>query len=151
MKSTVKFAVVAAAIVAAQIAPVSTTYAGPIEDRQAAMKSVGKSMKALAGMFKGADEFSGESAESHGNNIMTSFNTAKALFTNGGEVKGSSAKATIWSDAAGFSAAFEKGVAAAKAVSASGSEFDEDAFKGAFKQLAGACKGCHEKYRLPKE
>jgi len=151
VKKFIKFGIVSAAIMAVQLAPVTTTYAGPIEDRQEAMKSVGKSMKALAGMFKGVDEFSGESAESHGKNILTSFETAQKLFTNGEEVKGSSAKATIWSDADGFSAVFEKGKAGAKAVEAAGSEFDEDAFKAAFKQLAGGCKSCHEGFRLPKE
>ena len=136
---------------ATQALGTSSAFADSVKERGEAMKSVGGSMKVLAGMFKGANEFVGEDAEKHGKNIIAMFAKAQPLFNDGKESENSRAKATIWSDAAGFEAAFKKGAAGAAAVAAAGAEFDEDVFKAAFKQLAGGCKGCHETYRLPKK
>ena len=54
------------------------------------------------------------------------------------------AKAEIWSDAAGFTAAWKDLDTAVAALSAS---TDEASFKAAFPALGAACKGCHEKFR----
>ena len=87
----------------------NSAIADPVKDRIEAMKSVGGSMKVLAGMFKGENEFSGDDADKHGKNIIAMFSKAQTLFTDGKESEKSRAKATIWSDAAGFEAAFKKG------------------------------------------
>ncbi|MCR9239619.1 MAG: cytochrome c [Alphaproteobacteria bacterium] len=125
--------------------------ADSVSDRNAAMKDVGKAMKSLADTAKGAVEFVGEDVEKNAQTIVSLFEVARPLFDNGEEVSGSRAKATIWSDAAGFSKEFDDGIAAAKAVADAGAEYDEDAFKAAFGELGGSCKSCHESYRLPKE
>lgn len=132
-------------------ASVGTTYADPVKDRIAAMKSVGKSMGALAGMFKGKTDFSGSVAESNANNILAQLAKAEGMFAGGKEMQGSRAKATIWSDANGFAAAMVAGKTAAKAVATTGASSDEAAFKTAFAQLGKGCGGCHKVYRLPKE
>ena len=152
MKNSLKpIALTIALSFAAFGASVGTTYADPVKDRITAMKSVGKSMGALAGMFKGKAEFSGSVAESNAKNIMAQLTIAEGLFVGGKEMKGSRAKATIWSDAKGFAAALATGKAAAQAVANTGGKSDEAAFKTAFMQLGKGCGGCHKVYRLPKE
>jgi cytochrome c556 len=58
------------------------------------------------------------------------------------------AKAEIWSDAEGFKAAED---AALKAVAELAASTDEASFKIAMGALGNSCKGCHDKYRRPKE
>ena len=63
----------------------------------------------------------------------------------------SEAKAAIWTDAAGFSAAATAArteVAKLNVVAASG---DLDAVKAQIRPTGGACKGCHDKYREKKD
>ncbi len=148
MKNIVKFSAVTGAIF---IGYVTMTYAGPIEDRQAAMKAVGESTKALAGVVTGKRAFVGELVERHGDRILRSFITARKLFNNGVETKGSTAKSTIWSNPTEFSRIFDGGIAGAKAAAAAGTNSDPAALKAAFRQLATSCKSCHESFRLPKE
>jgi cytochrome c556 len=59
------------------------------------------------------------------------------------------AKPEVWADAAGFAAAAER-------FKAEGAKFDEtahggdlDAIKAGARALGGACKNCHDKYRVP--
>jgi len=118
MKKFVRFGFVSAAILAVQLAPVSMAYAGPIEDRQAAMKAVSESTKALAAVVRGERPFFAELVERHGDRILSSFIKAQKLFNNGVETKGSTAKATIWSKPDGFARIFAGGIAGAKAAAA---------------------------------
>ncbi|VAV86756.1 hypothetical protein MNBD_ALPHA08-434 [hydrothermal vent metagenome] len=150
MKKFVRFGFVSAAILAVQLAPVPMAYAGPIEDRQAAMKAVSESTKALAAVVRGERPFFAELVERHGDRILNSFIKAQKLFNNGVETKGSTAKATIWSKPDGFARIFAGGIAGAKAAAAAGANSDPAALKAAFGQLAQSCKSCHEGYRLPK-
>ena len=54
------------------------------------------------------------------------------------------AKAEIWTDAAGFTAA---GAAHETALAAIKAATDDASFKTAFVGFGGSCKGCHEKFR----
>lgn len=59
-----------------------------------------------------------------------------------------SAKPEIWSDPAGFAAAIQRlqGESAKLQLAAGG---DLDAFKLQVRATGGACKNCHDKYRVP--
>lgn len=63
----------------------------------------------------------------------------------------SEAKAEVWTDAAGFAAAaknFQTEAAKLQTATASG---DLDAIKAQARATGGACKACHDKYRVPKD
>jgi cytochrome c556 len=124
--------------------------AGPIEDRQAAMKQNGKAIGALAAIFKGESPYDAAVVKTNAEIIKQDFVKAFASFPPGSE-KGppeTYAKPEIWSDPEGFKAAQET---ALKAVEALAATTDEAGFKTAMAGLGEACKGCHTKYRRPKE
>jgi cytochrome c556 len=136
----------------AVIAMLGTTIAvaGPIEDRQAAMKQNGKAVGALAAILKGEAPYDAAVVKTNAEIIHQDFVKAFASFPAGSE-KGppeTYAKAEIWSDPEGFKAAQD---AALKAVEALAATSDEAGFKTAMAGLGESCKGCHTKFRRPKD
>lgn len=128
----------------------SLAIAGPIEDRQAAMKQVGKAMGAFAGIAKGEAAYDAAVVKTNAGSMLEGFKNAFPNFTAGSE-KGppeTYAKAEIWSDPDGFKAAQDT---ALKAVEAMAATSDEAGFKTALAGLGEACKGCHTKFRRPKD
>ena len=63
----------------------------------------------------------------------------------------SEAKAEVWTDAAGFSAAASNLQAQAAKLNQTAAAGDVDAVKAQTRQTFLACKGCHEKYRQEKK
>jgi|SRR5687767_1088319 cytochrome c556 len=136
----------------AVIAMLGTTlaFAGPIEDRQAGMKQVGKAMGAFAAIAKGEAAYDAAVVKTNADSMLEGFKKAFPNFTAGSE-KGppeTYAKAEIWSDPEGFKAAQDKVLTAVEAMAATS---DEAGFKTALAGLGDACKGCHEKFRRPKD
>ncbi|WP_119270950.1 c-type cytochrome [Taklimakanibacter deserti] len=125
-------------------------FAGAIEDRQAGMKQVGKAMGAFAGIAKGEAPYDAAVVKTNADSMREAWKKAFANFTAGSE-KGppeTYAKAEIWSDPEGFKAAED---AAFKALDALAATSDEAGFKTALGGLGEACKGCHTKFRRPKD
>jgi cytochrome c556 len=128
----------------------SAAYAGPIEDRQAAMKANGQTMKILGGMAQGESPFDAAVVKEQGEAMAARFDAVRNLFPPGSD-KGppeTYAKAEIWSDPEGFTAALDKAMDASLALAA---VTDEAQLKEAVGNVGGACKGCHDKYRRPKD
>lgn len=128
----------------------SLALAGPIEDRQAAMKQNGKAIGALAAIAKGEAPYDAAVVKNNADIIREDFVKAFASFPAGSE-KGppeTYAKAEIWSDPDGFKAAADQAI---KAVEALAATTDEAGFKTALGGLGNSCKGCHDKYRRPKD
>ena len=130
-------------------------FAGAADDaitaRQACMKANGGAMGAMVPMIKGEKPFDAKV-------VADALGKAEAACagwagwwgpdTQKGDKVETWAKAEIWTDAAGFEAAgaaYGKGFAAVKAAT------DDASFKAAFNEFGGSCKGCHEKFRRPKE
>lgn len=136
----------------AVIAALGTTlaFAGPIEDRQAGMKQIGKAMGAFAGIAKGEAAYDAAVVKTNADSMLEGMKKAFANFTAGSESgpPETYAKAEIWSDPEGFKAAQDT---ALKAVEAMAATTDETGFKTALAGLGEACKGCHSKYRRPKD
>lgn len=136
----------------AVIATLSATlaFAGAIEDRQAGMKQVGKAIGAFADIAKGKTAYDAAVVKTNADSMLEGMKKAFSNFTAGSE-KGppeTYAKAEIWSDPEGFKAAEDKALAAVEAMAAT---TDEAGFKTALAGLGDACKGCHTKYRRPKD
>ena len=136
----------------AVLAMLGTTlaFAGPIEDRQAGMKQVGKAMGVFAAIAKGEAAYDAAVVKTNADSMLEGFKKAFANFTAGSESgpPETYAKAEIWSDPEGFKAAQDTALKAGEAMAAT---TDEAGFKAALAVLGNACKGCHEKYRRPKD
>ena len=122
-----------------------------IKGRQACMKANGKMMGELAAILKGEKPYDTAAVQA----AMTDHEPACADWdmwwgadTQKGETAETWAKPEIWTDAEGFKAA--GGAFYEKYVALKGTT-DEAGFKAAFPELGNGCKGCHEKFRRPKE
>jgi cytochrome c556 len=140
----------AVAIAAALNFCASAVLAGPIEDRQAAMKANGKTMKILGGMAQGESPFDAAVVKEQGEAMAARFDAVRNLFPPGSEQgpPETYAKPEIWSDPEGFTAALDQAMNASLALAA---VTEEAQLKEAVGNVGGACKNCHDKYRRPKD
>lgn len=121
-----------------------------VKGRQACMKSHGAGMGVFMPMMKGEKPFDKAAVAA----VFADWDKSCAdwdKFWAPGAEKGETletwAKAEIWSDRKGFDAAGGVWYEGAEAVKASA---DEAAFKAAIPKMGDGCKGCHEKFRRPK-
>lgn len=123
----------------------------PIGARQEIMEGVRDAVKPMVAMNKGEAPFDAATVSES----LAVFEDAAArfgdLFPEGSDTGGDTeAKATIWTDRAGFEtklAGFGEAVAAAQA--ANPQTLDE--FKPVFLSVVKNCKGCHDDYRIEKD
>src|SRR5262249_18287135 len=114
------------------------------------MKANGKAIGPLAAILKGEAPYDAATVKTNADIIHQDFVKAFASFPAGSEngPPETYAKPEIWSDPDGFKAAQDN---ALKAVEALAATTDEASFKTALGGLGNACKGCHDKFRRPKE
>ena len=142
------------AVVAASalgVAVVTTAAAGPVEDRQALMKSVGDSTKLAVQMAKGDVPYDATAAAAAMQTIQGVPDRFTKLFPEGSDMDlKTTAALKIWEDMGGFRArAADLKAASAKAKAAAGQ--GQAAFKAViFGPLLKACKACHDTYRIKK-
>lgn len=145
----------ATAVALVGVALATVAFAGAADDaikgRQACMKAHGQSMKVMVPMSEGKAPFDKAAVDK----ILAAEDAACADWdkwwgadTQKGETVETYAKPEIWTDAKGFEAAGGVWYEANKAVKASA---DQAAFNTTFPKLADSCKGCHEKFRRPKQ
>ena len=124
-----------------------------IKARQTQMKANGKAMGALSAIYKGEANFDAAAVKAQIDAMGAAFeegmkNGAMDPASAKGETVETWAKAEFFTDKAGSDAAgMAMGDAMGKVVAAT----DLASFKPAFEALGGSCKGCHEKFRRPKE
>ncbi len=131
----------------------SVLAAGSADDlinaRQAEMKVNMKAMKVLVAILKGEAAYDAAAVQT----AVKSMKDARAeglaqdvwnASTQTGATVKTEAKPEIWSDSAGFAAAWKAYDDALAGLEAS---TDEASFKAAFPALGASCKGCHEKFR----
>ena len=70
------------------------------------------------------------------------------IFQEGSNVGDSEALPLIWKEAGEFAAAIEKVQEASDTFVAAAESGDSDAIGGAFRNLGGACRGCHDRFRV---
>jgi len=122
-----------------------------IAKRREFMKSVGAAAKQSNEMIKGERAFDAKAAAEALTKVSTGFAEYLTLYPKGTETGGeTTASPKIWEDRKGFE---EKGQAFAKAAAsaAEAAGKGKDAFAEAFKTVGGACKGCHETFRVQKK
>ena len=131
---------------------VAQEYKNQIKARQGTMWVIALNLGTLGAMAKGEAEYDAEAATTAAESIQAASNIhVPALFPEGsdGEMnEGSTAKASISQDIAGFSEKWAAlGTAADKAVAEAGT--GKNALGPVMGALGGACKSCHETYRIP--
>ena len=69
------------------------------------------------------------------------------LFPEGTDVAGTDARAEVWSDHAGFTAAADRFRTATRALAAAAAANDRAAFATAWAEARATCSGCHDHYK----
>ena len=144
-KPAVASLVVAGLVLGASLAVVA---ADAFQERHMAMEMVGDAMKPLAAIAKKEAPFDPAVVKANATTIADHIKKASALFPAGSGGGESRAKPEVWTDAAGFDKAMKDAQAAAVALQAVS---DEAAYRPALGALGATCKGCHDKYRIPKQ
>lgn len=123
--------------------------ADPAEDREALMKSFGRSVGSLAPVAKGEKPFDAAEVAASLAALHEAAGKldAEALFPQGSSGEGTSAK--IWEDWAGFTAGVDSFKADVASVAAA-PPADLAAFQAAFGKVTAHCGTCHESYRIKK-
>jgi cytochrome c556 len=140
---------VVSALAAAALATTAVLAASPIEERQAAMKAVGKATGELAKIAKKETTFDAATVKENAQTIHDKLVSVKTLFPEGSETGFKThALPAIWTDRATFEAALKRAQEASLAMTEVTTEQD---FMPALNKLGDACKNCHEKFRKPLE
>jgi cytochrome c556 len=128
----------------------SASLGGPIEDRQAAMKANGQTMKLLGAMAQGETPFDAAVVKEQAEAMAARYEAEKSMFPPGSD-KGppeTYAKAEIWTDPEGFAAGMNEAIEASLALAA---VTDQAKLGDALGAVGSVCKNCHEKYTRPKD
>ena len=139
---------VASGLMAVTLATSAVLAASPIEDRQAAMKAVGKAMGELAKIAKKEKKFDAATVKADAQTIHA---------TSSGRPRGCSPKAATRGTRPGAGGDLEGsfdlrcGARAGREGVAGDDRGDQRGPVHASHEQAGACKNCHDKFRKPEE
>ncbi|HEX6117883.1 MAG TPA: cytochrome c [Dongiaceae bacterium] len=114
-------------------------------DRAVAMNRIRNSFRVLVTMAQ-AGTFDAAAVQSSAYEIVADLIIFKGMFPAGAQNSDRLSRPEIWTDRAGFDAAWEAGDSAASKL---GTVSDADAYVPALQTLAAACRGCHKKYIMP--
>ena len=150
MERTMKLSVISTTLAATLFA--GALFAGGhlvYEQRQAAMKSMGGSMKTLGGMAQGAMEFDGDAVAAALATMQASAEMAQGAFPAEPDLDPNSrALAAIWENRADFDARLQS-LADAITIAQAAPPADAAAIGAFMGQVGPTCQGCHETYRAP--
>jgi cytochrome c556 len=127
------------------LAAAATAAGNPVEQRQALMKEVGKSMKDAAGYATGKTPWDAANAKAVMAVVSKNARSLKGLYPPGSDKDPKSeALPAIWANKADF----EKKLAEmGSAAEAAGKASDQAAFQTAFREVGKTCAACHNTYR----
>lgn len=141
--SAICLCVVGAALLLGPLA--DSGQADVVRDRAAAMKRIRNSFRVLVTMAQDGT-FDAAAVQNGAYEIVADLIVFKDLFPAGTQNDDQLSRPEIWTDRAGFDAAWEAGDSAASNL---GTVNDADAYVPALQTLAAACRGCHKKYVMP--
>ncbi|MDH4314710.1 MAG: cytochrome c [Gammaproteobacteria bacterium] len=153
-KTRFRFLVAALAITtgpaASLVATAETTSQDAADYRESVMTSlkghIGAASMHVRGLVDGP-----EFLLKHARGLANGASEIATLFPAGSNVEGSEALPVIWEQPEEFAAAVEKLVDATKKFVAAAERDDKPAIAAAFRDVGGSCKGCHDKFRAPKD
>ncbi|HEX5263217.1 MAG TPA: cytochrome c [Phenylobacterium sp.] len=146
---TVVWAAVMGAGLALGLTCVAASAGNPVEERQAAMKQVGQTMKEATAFTSAQTPFDAAKVKTLMDGVAGSAKKLKGLYpANTATDPKTSADPKVWENKADFDKRLaEMGTLATAAEKAK----DTDSFKTAFKALGETCKSCHDVYRMKKK
>lgn len=124
----------------------SMAQGDPIKQRQALYKSNGDAMKAI----KATIDANGQAAAvvPEAGKLVNTFKTVPAHFPAGSDKGETKASPDIWKNKADFDKLNADALAAATKLEADAKKGDIKVVAADFGAMGGACKACHDKYRL---
>ena len=140
-KRSIFSAVLTAALLGMACLPAS---AGVIEDRKANFKANNASMRTIGGAL-GAGDFATIAAEAQ--KIADWAAVMPDYFPEGSGTGDTSARAAIWENFEGFTAAAKANHDAALTLLAASEAGDVNAAKSALGEISGTCKACHQQFK----
>ncbi|HEY5776978.1 MAG TPA: cytochrome c [Xanthomonadales bacterium] len=133
------------------VTSVAIADSDPILERQQLMEDTRDAAKVIGGMLKQEQAFDAEAAMAALQTWKKTATTAGDLFPEGSETgHDTEAKATIWTDRAGFETKLEEFNAQVDAAIVANPDSLE-ALNAAAGPVFKACKACHEGYRVEEE
>ena len=150
----IKFIALTATIASAfAIGVYAASPADTIKERQDGLKSMGKIFKSVADQLRGGNLDPATVKEASATISKTADAMANWFPTGSGPEAGvkTAAKPEIWSDRATFDAARQKLVDEAGKFAQLASAGDMSAIGGGVRGLGGACKNCHDKFRVKED
>jgi len=148
MKSLASLVLAAAAVTLS--APASAQFAKPedaIKYRKSALTVMATHFGRVAAMANGRIPFNAQAAADNAAIAETMSKLPFAAFVEGSGTGDTKAKPEIWSDAAGFKAAYEKMQGEMSKFAAAAKTGNVDAIKAAAGATGGSCKACHDNFR----
>lgn len=145
-----KFIIMAVAAVSMGVsihAAADTTPEDAADYRTAVMESLRGHIRAASMRVRGLVEDRGQLLN-HAQGLANGTKEFDYLFPEGSNVGESEALPVIWEEPDEFAAAIAKVQEAAAAFVAIAESDDTEAIDGAFRNLGGACRGCHDKFRV---
>jgi cytochrome c556 len=140
------FIAVITTVAVSTVAIAETTSEDAAEYRESVMTSlkghIGAASMHVRGLVEGQ-----EFLVKHAQGLANGASELKQLFPAGSNVNDSEALPVIWEQPEEFAAAIDKAVAATKKFVEATEGGDKVAITAAFKEVGGACRGCHDKFR----
>ena len=128
-------------------AAADTTPEDAYDYRTAIMDSMRGHIRAASMTVRGLVEDRGQLVN-HAKGMANNAMEFEHLFPEGSNVGDSEALPVIWEETEEFAAAIEKIQEASAAFVAAAESGDQEAIGGAFRELGGACRGCHDRFRV---
>lgn len=127
-----------------------TTPEDAYDYRTAIMTTLRGHLVAASMTMRGLVDDNGQ-ITNHARGIENSTKELGNIFQEGSNIGESEALPVIWEDTEEFAAAITKVQEAAAAFVAAADTGDADAIGGAFRNLGGSCRGCHDEFRVAQD
>lgn len=135
---------------ATQSALAETTNQDAFDYRIAIMTTLKGHLVASSMVLRGLVDDNGHLGD-HARSLANSVAELEYVFPEGSDVEDSKALAAVWQDADEFAAAVEKAKAATTEFAKAAASGDMEASGAAFRQVGGACRGCHDNFKLQED
>ena len=124
-----------------------TTPEDAYDYRTAVMESLRGHIRAASMTVRGLVEDRGQLVN-HAKGMASGVMEFDHIFQEGSNISDSEAFAAIWENPEEFAAAITKVQDASKAFVAAAERGDSERIGGAFRELGGACRNCHDQFRV---
>lgn len=128
-------------------AAADTTPEDAFDYRAAIMTTLRGHLVAASMTMRGLVDDNGQIAN-HARGIEYGVSELHNIFQEGSNIGDSEALPVIWEDTEEFAAAITKIQETAAAFVAAADSGDSEAIGGAFRNLGGSCRGCHDEFRV---